>query len=100
MAIREMPLWASPKGLAAALREGLESLTITGPFPMLEAMRREALEAIARRPSRQEREKALDQAWLAFRQTAQSSPSRAVAATEEMYRQVRAAISASSPPSE
>jgi hypothetical protein len=50
----------SGKPYLRAVRQGLESLTVTGPSPALEAMRREALEAVGRRPSRLEREAATD----------------------------------------
>jgi hypothetical protein len=82
--IREMPPLASQPEWLAAIRRGLTSLTVTGPSPMLEGMYREALSAVAHRPSQQERETSLNQASLA-------------SSVEEMYSLVRAAISASRP---
>jgi hypothetical protein len=96
---REMPPLASLPEWLAAIRQGLTSLTVIGPSPMLEATHRDALSAIARRLSRQEREMALSQAWQASAQAAQSlqagNPPAAARAVEEMYSRVRAAISAS-----
>jgi hypothetical protein len=89
---RERPQGASRRALLAAVKEGLDSLTVTGPSPALEAVYREALEAVRRRPSREEREKAITLAWLAS-----SSASSPVKAADELYRWVRLAISASRP---
>lgn len=65
-----------------AIRAGLESLTVTGPSPVLEEAYREALEAVAHRPTRQERETLLSRAWHA-------------SSVDEMYAQARAALSGS-----
>jgi hypothetical protein len=96
---REMPPLASLPDLLTAIKQGLTSLTVTGPSPMLEAMYREALSAVARRPTRQEREMAINQAWLASAQAVQPLPAAnqpaAARAVEEMYSRIRAAISAS-----
>lgn len=85
----------------AAIRAGLESLTVTGPSAVLNLMYREALEAVVRRPTQQEREAALSQAWLASSNAIQhlraGNPPAAAQAMDEMYSQVRAAISASRP---
>lgn len=95
---RETPLVSRPD-LRTALRQGLESLTVTGPSRILERMYREAREAVARRPTPQERETALSQAWAASSRAVQalqsSSPSVAVQSSEEMYSKLREAISAS-----
>lgn len=89
--------------LLAAIRVGLESLTATGPSMILNSLYREALEAVANRPTQQERETALSQAWLASNRALQSlragNPPAATQAVDEMYSQVRAAISASRPSS-
>lgn len=93
VAIQERP----PLTLLAALRQGLESLTVIGPSPVLESVSQEALRAVRNRLSQQEREKVLSRAWLASKM----APSRAVSkpavmkATDEFYFLVRAAISAS-----
>ena len=42
--------------LLTAIRQGLESLTVTGLSVILNSMYKEALEAVARRPAQQERE--------------------------------------------
>jgi hypothetical protein len=87
--------------LLAAIRAGLESLTVAGPSMVLNSLYREALEAVARRPTQHEREMAINQAWLASSKAVQllraSNPPAAAQAVDEMYRQVRAAISASRP---
>jgi hypothetical protein len=94
-----------PDGMAellTAIRQGLESLTVTGPSAVLNSLYREALEAVTRRPTQQERERALSQAWLASSRAAQllraGNPPAAAQAVDEMYSQVKAAISASHPP--
>lgn len=85
--------------LLAAIRQGLESLTVTGPSAVLNSLYREALEAVAQRPAPQERETALSRAWLASARAnhlmQEGNRAAAAQATEEMYSQVRAAISAS-----
>jgi hypothetical protein len=87
--------------LLAAIRAGLESLTVAGPSMVLNSLYREALEAVVRRPTQQERETAINQAWLASSEAFQllraGNPPAAAQAVDEMYRQVRAAISASRP---
>ncbi len=96
---REMPPLASLPEWLAAIRQGLTSLTVIGPSPMLETMYREALSAVARRPSQQEREMALTQAWLASSRAVHSQQEgnhpAAAKEAQKMYSQVRAAISAS-----
>lgn len=91
-------------GLLAAIRMGLESLTITGPSAILESVYREALLAVTRRPSVEERELSINQAWLAAATSAHSIRRGRVSApelasanqcVEEMYNQLRAAVSAS-----
>jgi hypothetical protein len=81
------------------IREGLESLTVTGPSPILNKMYQEALKVVLARPSLQEREAALSRAWLASSRAAQllqeGNRAAAMRAADEMYGQVRAAISAS-----
>jgi hypothetical protein len=88
-------------GLLEAIRAGLESLTVTGPSMILNSLYREALEAVTRRPTQQERETALSQAWLASNEALRllgtgNSPA-GMRAVDEMYQQVRMAISASRP---
>jgi len=101
MTSREMPPLASLPDWLAAIKQGLTSLTVIGPSPMLEAMHREALDVVSRRPSQQERETAISQAWLASNKAVhfQQEGNHPAAAQEaqEMYSQVRAAISASRP---
>lgn len=84
--------------MLAALREGLQSLTITGPFPALEETHRQALEAVEHRPSMEEREAAISGAWQASSLAAQmlhlGNHQGAAQAMEEMYSKVRAAVSA------
>src|SRR5947207_6534788 len=81
------------------IREGLESLIVTGPSPILNKMYQEALKVVLGRPSLQEREAALSQAWLASNRAArllqEGHQSAAMQAADEMYNQTRAAISAS-----
>src|SRR6476659_6366651 len=88
-------------GLLTVIRQGLESLTVTGPSAVLNSLYREALEAVTRRPTLEERERALSQAWMASSRAAQllraGNPPAAARAVDEMYSQVRAAISASRP---
>jgi hypothetical protein len=85
--------------LLAALREGLKSLTVTGPSPVLEVIYREALRAVRYRLSQQEREKALNRAWRASSAASSLAVSEpaVMKAMDEMYFQVRLAISASRP---
>jgi hypothetical protein len=94
MTSREMPLT-----LAAAVRAGLESLTVTGPSPVLESIYREALKAVTQRPSQHEREQAISRAWLASSRATQlmqeGNRPAAMQIQGEMYSLVRAAISAS-----
>src|SRR6266568_3799628 len=63
--------------LMAAIRSGLESLTVTGPSRALMTLRAQALKAVINRPSLQEREMMLNQAWQAY--------SRAVQLQREAY---------------
>src|SRR6266702_3564545 len=63
--------------LMAAIRSGLESLTVTGPSRALMTLRAQALKAVINRPSLQEREMMLNQAWQAY--------SRAVQQQREAY---------------
>ena len=67
------------------LKAGLESFTVTGPSVILESMYREALQAVERHPTQEEREALITRAWQA--------PSGA-----EMYRLTRQAISGTSHP--
>ena len=87
--------------LLAAIRVGLESLTVTGPSRVLESIYREALQAVALRPTPEEREAALGRAWRASSKALEflqaGNPPAATQATMEMYSQVRFAISASRP---
>jgi hypothetical protein len=87
--------------LLAAIRVGLESLTVTGPSIVLESMYRDALMSVMRRPTTQEREAALSRAWQASAKAMQhlqvGNPPEATQAVEEMYSQIRLAISASRP---
>jgi phage-related baseplate assembly protein len=53
--------------LRKAIRAGFESLTVTGPSPALEQAYQEAAQAVARQPSREEREAAISQASQAYR---------------------------------
>ena len=83
----------------AALRKGLRSLTITGPFPAADEAYQQALRQVEQRPTQEEREAAISQAWLASSRAmhllrAGQHP-QAAQAMQEMYSQVRAAISAS-----
>jgi hypothetical protein len=86
-------------GMLAALREGLQTLTITGPFPALEETHRQALEAVEHRPTMEEREAAISGAWRASSLAAQmlhlGNHQAAAQAMEEMYSRIRAAVSAS-----
>ena len=83
----------------AMLREGLESLTVTGPSRMLEAIYREARNAVIRRPSREDRELAISQAWASSSKAAQlaqeGNQPAAARLMDQMYSEMRAAISAS-----
>jgi hypothetical protein len=85
----------------AAIRVGLESLTVTGPSRVLESMYLEAIQAVALRPTLEEREAALSQAWRASSKAMEflraGNPPAAAQATTEMSSQVRFAISASRP---
>jgi hypothetical protein len=85
--------------LLAAIREGLESLTVTGPSAVLNSLHQETLKAVTQRPSRQEREQAISRAWIASSRAAQlmreGNRPAAMQAQSEMYSLVRAAISAS-----
>jgi hypothetical protein len=87
--------------LLTEIRAGLESLTVAGSPTVLNSLYQEALHQVARRPSQQEREMAISQAWLASSRALQllraGNPSAAAQAVDEMYRQARAAISASRP---
>lgn len=87
--------------LLAAIRAGLESLTVTGPSRVLESMYREALQAMRRRPTTQEREAALSRAWQASTRAMQllqaGNPPEATQAVNEMYSQARIAVSGSRP---
>lgn len=87
--------------LLAAIRAGLESLTVTAPSAVLESMYREALQAVARRPTQEEREAALSRAWQAssraMRLLQAGNPPEATQAVNEMYSQTRIAISGSRP---
>ena len=82
----------------AALREGLRSLKITGPFPALEETHQQALEQVRQRPTLEEREAALNRAWQASSRAVHllrtGHSSQAVRAVEDMYSHVQAAISA------
>ena len=87
--------------LLAAIRRGLESLTITGPSPALTALYQDALTTTRRRPSPQEREIAVSQALTASNRALQmlreGNPAAAARATDEMYSRLRSAISATRP---
>jgi hypothetical protein len=87
--------------LLKAVRLGLESLTVTGPSVILNSLRREALDSMARRPTQQERETAINRAWLAsstaVQQLRAGDTPAAVQSVDRMYSQVRLAISASRP---
>jgi hypothetical protein len=93
-----MPETSLPRMLTA-LRNGFQSLTITGPFPALEKTHRQALEAVERRPTMEEREAAIRGAWRASNRAAQmlhlGNQQAAAQAMEEMYSKVRAAVSGS-----
>ena len=85
----------------AAIRAGLESLTVTGPSVVLDSVYLEALKAVANRPTQQEREAAISRAWEASSRATQllqaGDPPAAAQAVGEMYSQARLAISASRP---
>ena len=66
------------------VRRGLESLTVTGPSPVLEEVYRDALRAVRNRPSQQAREAALSQAWQA-------------ADVDEMWSAIKEAVRAGAP---
>lgn len=89
-----------PTGLArmlASVRQGMQSLTITGPFPGSEETHRQALEAVRRRPSMEEREAAISGAWRASSRAVQmlqlGNHQAAAQSMEEMYSKIRAAVS-------
>jgi hypothetical protein len=85
--------------MLTALRDGLQSLTITGPFPDLEKTHRQAVEAVECRPTMGEREAAISGAWQASSRAAQmlhlGNHQAAAQAMEEMYSKVRTAVSGS-----
>src|ERR1700739_4806629 len=87
--------------LLAAIRAGLESLTVSGPSIVLERMYRDALLGVARRPSPEEREAALNRAWQASSRATRllraGNRPEAAQAMNEMYSLTRLAISASHP---
>ena len=88
--------------LFQAIRTGLESLTVTGPSVILNSLHREALEAISRRPTQQEREAAISRGWLASSTALQclraGEPPAAAQSVDQMYAELRLAISASRRP--
>jgi hypothetical protein len=89
--------------LFRAIRVGLESLTVTGPSMILNSLHRETLEAIARRPTQQEREAAISRAWVASSTALQllrtGESSAAAQSVDQMYAEWRLAITASRPAS-
>lgn len=84
----------------AAIRRGLESLTVTGPSQVLNSVHAQALKAVMQRPTQQERLMMLNQAWLASSramQQFQAQQAMLARETQELYRLTREAISASRP---
>ncbi len=84
--------------LLVAIRRGLESLTLTHSA-VLDSIHAEALRAVMEMPTLDQRELVLNQAWMASAKAIEAfqAANLALAAqeTQEMYRLVRQAISAS-----
>lgn len=87
--------------LLLAIQRGLESLTVTSHSAVLTSMHAEALRAVIQRPTLEQRELALSQAWVASATATEAfqvaNVALAAQKTQEMYRLVRLAISASLP---
>jgi hypothetical protein len=87
--------------LMAVIRRGLESLTVMGPSKILNSLHARALKAVMLRPSQQEREMMLNQAWLASSRAkqehlkARNRQALLNRETQELYKLTRQAISAS-----
>ena len=91
----------STRDLLLAIRQGLESLTVTRHSAVLNSMHAEALKAVMQMPMLDQRELALSQAWLASARAIEAfrvaNAALAAQETQEMYRLIRLAISASRP---
>lgn len=87
--------------LLVAIQRGLESLTVTPYSAVLTSMHAEALRAVMQKPTLEQREQALSQAWMASAKAIEAfqmaNPALAAQQTQEMYRLIRLAISASLP---
>jgi len=84
--------------LLVAIRRGLESLTVSHSTVLM-SLHAEALRAVMQRPTLEQRELALSQAWMASAKAIEAFQAANLALgaqeTQEMYRLVRQAISAS-----